>query len=357
MKSLSIALLAGTLLGGASLHPSTALAAKVVHLTMTSNVMDRHASISDFYKPVFKQIAEKTNGTLLITYYNPGALCPEAEIFDSVAAGLVDIGSHYTNRNAGKLPVTTVFFQPMVFTNAHAAARTALEFYKTTPEARLEYERSGVKVLGFISGVPTDLQFTSSKPPLTLEELKNMKIIATDSYSMRIVRLLGANPIQIPTTDAYLSLQRNMAQGATLPIPVLRSAKIAEATKVCVRVGLRNPVQWLAINQAKFNSLSPEHQAVLLEFMSDENMADGISAVIEKAAEEDKKWLEERNYKFITLDPAERERWRAAVVEDCREVWFKEVTERGITNAAELFARFEEIAAKNEALYGLHTKQ
>jgi TRAP-type C4-dicarboxylate transport system substrate-binding protein len=332
-----------------------AFAGNVVQLSMTSNVMDRHASIAEFYKPAFERIRERTNGTLVITYYNPGTICPEGDIFDSVAAGQVDIGSHYTNRNAGKLPVTSVFFQPMVFTNSHAAARTAWEFYSASPEARTEYERTGVKVLGFCSGVPTDLQFTGD-PALTLEQLRGLKIITTDSYSMRIVRLLGANPIQIPTVDAYLSLQRNMAEGANLPIPVLRSAKIAEATKSCLRVGLRNPVQWVGINQERFQSLSPEHQAALLEFLSGEALADGSSAIVDNTAQSDYLWLQERGYKFYDIDPAERLRWRELLVEDCKATWLKEVSERGIHNGDEIFRRFMEIAARNEAAYGLHAK-
>lgn len=335
--------------------PHAAPAADVVHLTMTTNVMDKHASVAEFYKPMFDKIAEETNGTLIINYYNPGSICPEGDIFDAVATGQVDMGSHYTNRNAGKLPVTAVFFQPMVFTNSHAAAVTAWEFYNASPEAQAEYEKAGVKVLGFISGVPTDLQFVN-KPATTLEELKGMKIIATDSYSMRIVRLLGANPIQVPTVDAYLSLSRNMAEGVNLPMPVLRSAKIAEATKVCVQVGLRNPVQWFGINKARFDSLSPEHQRALLKYLSGEDMVHAEAAVIDGAAVSDKKWLEERGYRFITLDPAEKERWRQAVVDDCKAAWVEEVKARGIKDPEALYAQFMDIARKNEARYGAFAK-
>lgn len=349
MKKAVLATLCFILLTG--LTASQLMAAEVVHLTMTTNVMDKHASIAEFYKPAFAKIAEKTNGTLIINYYNPNTICPEAEIFDSVATGQVDIGSHYTNRNAGKLPVTAIYFQPMLFTNSLSAAKTAMEFYDAVPEAQAEYENAGVMVLGFISGVPTDIQFRD-KAATTLEELKGMKIIATDSYSMRIVRLLGANPIQIPTTDAYLSLQRNMAQGVNLPMPVLRSAKISEATKECLIVGLRNPVQWVGMNKQRFDSLSPEHQAAILEFLSGDALVTGNAQVIDAAAHDDKEFLEKGGYKFVTIDPVERERWRNTVVDDCRKSWLEEVNQRGIQNAEALFDKFVEIAHKNVAEFG-----
>ena len=81
---------------------------KPITLTFTGVFMDKHAAIEGGMKPWAEEINRRTNGRVVIEYYNPNTICAEADIYDSVRSGVVDMGVANVSRKKGKLPCKTV---------------------------------------------------------------------------------------------------------------------------------------------------------------------------------------------------------------------------------------------------------
>ena len=51
-----------------------------------------------------------------------------------------------------------------------------------------------------------------------------------DAGSIRFVKALGANPLQVTPPDTYLALERGMADGVFCPLAPMYSYKVTEVT-------------------------------------------------------------------------------------------------------------------------------
>ena len=75
---------------------------------------------------------------------------------------------------------------------------------------------------------------TSTKPIQTPEDLKNFKIrVPVVPLWVAMFKSLGAAPVSLPLSEAYLALQTKVADGQENPLPLIDSAKFYEVQKYC----------------------------------------------------------------------------------------------------------------------------
>ncbi len=317
-------------------------------LNMTSQYMDKHPIVANVYKPWAEEIKKRTNGRVIITYFNPNTICPEGEILDStIKGGQVHIGSHMGSRNPGKTLLNSVN-SPMITSNAMASSMTYWNLFNET-EA-MQKELDGIKVLWLHTSAPSHIN-TVKKPVKTLEDLQGMKMIGATGLSLVMLRSLGANPIQVPNTDIYLSLQRNMAEGVLFPIAPLRSFKINEATKYSTLFYGPGGAIWAGMNKATWDSF-PEDIKQIFEETTGEVMVKACAAMLDKTDIEDLEFLTSKGHTVITLPDAEKERWRVALREPYENYWLEQARPR-YDKADALLQRYREIAKESEAAYGV----
>ncbi len=311
-----IALASSMLLAGGA-----ALAADAVYkMNLTSQYMDKHPVVQKVYLPWAEAIKNKTGGRVEITYFNPGTICPEGEIFDSVKKGQVSIGSHYATRNPGKLATLGVFGIPTAVSTATQASTVAWRYLQTTPEVQDEFK--GVKILTIHSSAPAHFAFVKSSYAKTMSDLNGKKLLGASGSSARIIRALGGNPITLPFADYYLSLQRGMADGCLTPIAPMRSFKINEATNSMSIVGLAFASLWFGMNEDLWNSLPPDIQAVFEE-MSGENMSRQAGNILDATDKAELEAMRKGGMKIYVLPTEERAKWIAATGAAVKESWLE----------------------------------
>ena len=304
LKSASVFLLAATMVFAAV---SVGLAADKVLIKMTGDYPDKHPTVRNGWLPWIDQMKEQSGGRLIIKYFNPNTLAPNKDNFNSVVAGSVDLGVTATWYQTGKFPLTTITALPMLFNGAESGSLTVQKLYETYPQWRDEYKE--IKMLWQWMSASVQLH-TTKKEIKTLEDLKGLKIIVWGATANRIIRDLGANPIDMVPSDTYLALERGMADGVACPLAPMRAFKISDAAKHHTIVDLYNDSFWGGMNWDKWNGL-PDDLKKLLEDSTGMKMTEISGRTLDEGAIADAAWMKEQGHTFYVLPEAEKDKWRA----------------------------------------------
>ncbi len=322
--------------------------ARPIRLTMTSQYMDRHPVAQKVWMPWIEEIKKRTNGRVIITYYNPNTLCPDGEVLDAVLKGQVDIGEHLNSRNPGRLPLNTVPNKvPMVISTGKAGTLAYWDLYNSTPELHAEFK--GLRMLALHT--TASIQINTNKPVARLEDLKGLRVIGGSKETMLVINSLGLNGLMQPPPDIYMAMTRNMGDAVLFPVPPMRSFKVNEAVKFTTYADAYIGTAWLGMNQAKWDSLPPDVQKIFEETTGD-IMCAAIGDALDQGERDDLKIMEAAGHKFSTLAPEERERWRQLMEPYLKEAWLKEVEKTGIADPEALYQKTFATMRKYEDLYG-----
>lgn len=307
-----------------------AAAEKVYTLRFASLYPERHPTAQDIIYPWIEELKAKTNGRLVVRYYSPNTITPEAEAYNSVVNGLVDIGGLNLGRVAGKFPLHNVGELPLLVSNAESASKMIWDLREQFPAFKDELK--DVKLLA-IWGSPTYEVHSTKTPVLKLEEVKNIKALIWTGSGAKSVKALGGNPIQISSSDTYMSLSRGMADGVVCPTAFLRSQKLEEPLKHTTLVGLYPAVLGIVMNQKAFDRLPEDLKAIFDESVKD--MALRCAKSLDATTKSDQTWLTENGHQFHNLDDAELARWKTAV-QPVRTAWVEEMKAAGVPDAQQI---------------------
>ncbi len=334
-------LAACTLVCCAVLALGTAQAApKKWELTFTSVYQNKHYMWANCILPWLEEVKKATDGRVVIHYYAPGTLCPDADLYDSVVNGSVDMGCTMVTRNPGKFPYTAAFDEPMITPSAAAGSVALWNLYKDTPEIQNEFRET--KVLTLYTSVP--MQVITTKPITSIDQLKGKKMIITAAGSNDMSKELGATPLMMGWPDVYLSLERGMADGIFAPLAQVRSNKISEPCHYTYLANLRVSSMYIVMNKALWESF-PDDIKAILERMSGESLSRAMGKSLDEGTIEDGKLMVEAGHKFYVPSEAEVAEWTSALV-PLRETWVRNMEEKGFTEARKVMDRCIEYGKK-----------
>jgi TRAP-type C4-dicarboxylate transport system substrate-binding protein len=164
------------------------------------------------------------------------------------------------------------------------------------------YQKShGIKVLA-VSILGHGGYHCFLKAPLTPEgDWKGRKIRGVSTFH-GVIQSLGGSPVAIPVGETYSALEKGVVDGGCMPAAGMVAYKLYEVAKYRVEptYGSNNTI--LGINLNKWNALSKDAQAILLEAgkrTETNNLTWGDGVLKEERAE-----LAKRNVQVARLAPA-----------------------------------------------------
>ena len=109
--------------------------------------------------------------------------------------------------------------------------------------------------------------FVSAKKPLNaVEDLKGMKVRTTDSpVEVAVAEALGMNPAPVAWGETYTALQQGTVDGEGNTFSLLNDAKHTEVLKYAMNSEHNYSMHILLMNGKKWDSLTPEQQAIIRE--------------------------------------------------------------------------------------------
>jgi tripartite ATP-independent transporter DctP family solute receptor len=209
-------------------------------------------------------VAQKSGGGLTVSNLYQ-ALGVEQQLTQAVKSGSVDIGQLANGNAASFTSALLVYDLPFIFKDNDALLRSL-----DSPTGRKligQFEQDlGVKYLFPISnGSGRDIE-TRSKELRLPSDIKGLKMRVTPSPVDRATfGAWGANPTPIDFGQTYSALQQGVVDGVALPIPIVEGSKFYEVVKYGLAISYQGIFANVYINAQKFNTLSRDHQQVLLD--------------------------------------------------------------------------------------------
>lgn len=279
-------------------------------------------------------LEKRSNGRIKVDHYPAESLVKLSKAFDAVIDNVVQIALTSAAYEPKRMGVVAAIANSPWNWDAYKFGEHYREPGSFYDFAAPYFEKNGLKLMSW-PNVPHGEVF-SSKPIRRLEDFKG-KLLRTVSSLKDPLKLLGAEPIFIPTSELFNAIQRGTVDGGTLAISSIFSEKYYEVAPYIQLANLYTGSLPVIMNLKFFNSLSPDLQKVVLDTFLEadkryyEKIRQDTTEVINK--------LKSMKPKVEVYEvPAEEvARWRAALkpfYEEMAKTWGEE------------WARFEKIREK-----------
>ncbi|MGB5985363.1 MAG: TRAP transporter substrate-binding protein [Desulfobacterales bacterium] len=286
--------------------------------------------------PWLRQVEEATGGQLKIEAYHGQTLAKGKDMWTAVKTGITDIGWCFHGYWPGMTPLADVISLPALpFRSAEKGSAALWQLYEKFPAIQDEFK--DVQVLLFYTSEPYSL-ITREKPVKTLEDIKGMKIRMTGGPPTDMMKLLGGVPMLIPMPDNYISMQKGVIDGIGVPWEAIHVWRFYEVGQYYTEVPFPAVYFSIAMNKAKWNSLSKEVQDAIMTVGGLEgskfwgrNFFDAMKAeTIEKLKSEG------QGDHLFQLSDEERQRWLDVGGKPVWDQWVGDMKAKGHANAQEI---------------------
>ncbi|RYH12292.1 TRAP transporter substrate-binding protein [Tropicimonas sp. IMCC6043] len=213
----------------------------------------------------FKDHVENgSDGAIQVELHPDGALGNARTMIESAQTGAIQMVGGYTSIMVPFMPEIAITQIPYVFPNDLTAWKV-MEGPVGDDLADLFLERTGLRVLGWGDGAGFR-QIYSETPIKSVADLKGMKMRVPENPGLlAMFRAWGANTVTITWAELYTSLQTGMAEGHDTELYSMYSKKLYEVNPYVTMTRHSYNMHPIMINEEFFQSLSPEHQMLVLQ--------------------------------------------------------------------------------------------
>ncbi len=211
-----------------------------------------------------EQVEKATDGRLVITPYNAGAIIPAGKEFDSVLSGTVE-AVH------GAPAWTLGYFPGAIFYNNTVGGLTCNQQRMWLQNegldlARKNYTPLGAYYVGPLTPHNAEVFCHSTKPLNTVDDLKGFKIRMGSAALNEIFARMGAAPVFLPGGEVYEAAQRGIIDGFEYVTPSVNwGMGFHEVTDYMYLSTSRAPTdaQGIFVNQKEWDKLPSDLQAIV----------------------------------------------------------------------------------------------
>jgi TRAP-type C4-dicarboxylate transport system substrate-binding protein len=234
----------------------------------------------------WKNEAEKrTAKKITVQTFLGGKLLGAKEMMDGVISGKADIGCLCMAYQPDRFMLTNALGLSLGIPNARVGSLALWELYKKyQPEAF-----SRVKVLTMFTTSPANIM--SKKRITIIEDIKGMTLRASGGAG-EIVKMWGANLVDIPMSETPKALQSDRVQGVFSSLDVMKGLNFAQ---YCPFVAMTETVVYpfaVVMNLDRWNSL-PESVQKVLEDLGPEH-AEWTGNYMDNEVKESIEWSKEK---------------------------------------------------------------
>ena len=298
-----------------------------------------------FIQPWCDRIAKESNNKMKCQIYPSMQLGGSPpQLFEQARDGVADVIWTLPGYTAGRFPSIEVFELPFMMQSPEATSKALWDYVDQYAKA----EFKDVKPLAF--HVHGDGVFhMTNKPIRTAADLKGLKLRAPTRTTTKFIALLGATPVPMPVPQVGDALSKGVIDGAVLPYEVMPAMKIQELVKFHSETDPAEPAFYtsvfiFAMNQAKYDSLSPELKKVI-----DRNSGQSLSGIAGKAflqADIEGKKLTTKNTTNV-IAKAELENWKK-IGQSLTDAWVSDMNAKG-QNGKQMLDGAKALIAKHAA--------
>lgn len=274
---------ASTVFGLCATFGMTAAQAQT-ELRLHTFVPPGHVIYRTILEPLAAQIAEESNGTLTLTLYPSMQLGGGApELIRQAAEGTVDMAFSLPGYTSAQFPRTQMIELPSLREDGMATTELMWELLDN---GYLDPEFDGLKVVALWAADDAGL-YTRDKPIRSLDDIAGMLLRSPSAAQAGQIEAMGGTPVALPIPELYPQLERGVIDGAMVPFTTILDFRMHEVANYFTITGpLFGRSQFTVVmNEASYNNLSPEHQAIIDGVSGVELSRKATQAYLDRAAE------------------------------------------------------------------------
>ncbi len=254
------------------------------------------------------------------------------QLADQVKNAVADIVMTSPSYSPGRFPYTEALEQPFTLPPGGLAGSKAMWEY-SQKYATKDY--ADFKLLAMFTGSGI-IMSTSSKPILTVEGFKGVKLRSPSRSAAKLLTALGGAPVNMPPAQITEAVAKGVVDGAMATWELVPAVKLQEVTKYHMQgpadqaAFTQNPLVML-MNKARYDGLPPELKAVL-DKASGPALVELAGAAWDKAIVDGRRIAGDAGNKTLTVKPEDYEAMRkmSAAVEV---EWARDVAAKGLDGA------------------------
>jgi TRAP-type transport system periplasmic protein len=256
-------------------------------------------SIAD--KRILDKIEKLSNGRVRFERYFGGTLIPFPKSVVEIKAGVTDIGLCALTVAPTGFDVIKALLQSLpAVKDSTEMRRVHNEVVKNHPDLLKDFSNYG-KPLAV--SFPGPFQLGVKNPIKKFSDLKGLKIKATLTH-ITIMNQLGAEGLDMPSSETYLALSKGTINGTTLAENQLKTLKFAEVVKYVVPMNLFDPSgMWRMMNIDSWNKLPKDIQKIFTDIGEEWGKEGDME--LAKANEEGRAFAKQQGVTYLDLPKAE----------------------------------------------------
>lgn len=331
----------------AAMVAALSTAATADDIRATSSFGPSHVLATAGYPALFARLSEFTNGAWSGVDTPSGLLAPN-EMNTGLRDGISELGPIILPYFAADYPESGIVGELSILgTDNRAISSAVTEYIATCAECQAEFARNGHVFLG--SDATTNYQFLSTRPIHTLADMQGLRIRTAGSVFTRFVQSLGAEAVQMPSSELFEGLSSGVIDATYSSVADLRNAQLYDVVTAVTLIdqGVFNAAAMTNASHVLWARMSPAEREALAhaaQFAQTIGVQSWIDTTDAARAEG-----ETRGIAFITPD-ADLQAAAAAFRADHLASVVGTLTERGVTNAAAKVQRYMELLARWEVL-------
>lgn len=290
--------------------------------------------------------AESRTSTLQFKRSFNGSLLSLQDTLAGIGDGRVQGGYINDGVNPQLLPLWTVAGLPFVTEDVYAQMRSLQELYDSNDEFRGQFEKQGVHVLHFL---PIGSSIAGlGKPISKISDLRGQRVRSFGQLAVA-VKLGGADPVNLPFSELYESLERGVVDGYIgMSFDVAQSSGLFTLTNNIIDPGTGMYSSGASvINIDTWNKLSQSERDELDKLTGDFYETAAVEIVNKY---EDQACIAAKSGKaeISRLPDEEINHWRNTVGKSVTDSWRKSVVDAGVSGeSADMFrSEYEKLVAK-----------
>lgn len=245
-------------------------AADAKELKFSLLLPEKHVLVQNAFIPFKEEVEARSGGELQVTLYPSAVLGDGKEQLRLTEMGVADIALVVPTYTRGRYPMLETGLLPFAFeSSAHGTAVIA-----ALRDQYIEPEFDTVKLLYAATSSPTAV-LTVSKPLANLSDIEGVSLRGTGGEQNIILESLGANLVSVPASDLYVAMERGTIEGTVLSLASAPGYKLEEIVRYVNQLNFSATPITVVINQATWDGLTPEQQAVIEEASKNAAIATG----------------------------------------------------------------------------------
>jgi TRAP-type C4-dicarboxylate transport system substrate-binding protein len=338
MKSRAVCLVGALVLMASMLilASTPAGAAQAVKLVFGSQNPETGWEVSKATIPWQKRVTEASKGQITFRGYYAQSLFKGTDAWEAVKQGQTDVAWVAMGFFPGKASLSEWTMLPFIpYPSGEVGGDIMWQMYEKYPEIQKQFAE--IKVLNFVVLEPFFWQM-KSKTIRTLNDAKGIKVRTLGGPQADTIRAAGGSPVFLGINDVYQNIEKGVIDGAILPYEANDSFKIYELAKEYTIMNMGSSLFVIAMNLKKWNSLSPEHQKIIMDQSGRKGSAWWSKVVSDDLGVYALNQIKTKgpNPNIYTMPPDELSKWEAALAPGVWGKWVKDNEAKGFPNAKKI---------------------